>query len=78
MRSRYLLPVMFLVVAALLAGCSSAKAPTWTYAPNGDGGEQVASATAAPAAGDPPPRQRPRPVARSRSLLSTSASSPPS
>ena len=51
MRSRYLLPVMFLVVAALLAGCSSAKAPTWTYAPNGEGGEQVASATDAPAAG---------------------------
>ena len=47
MRSRVLLPVTFLIGAALIAGCSAAKAPTWTYAPSTDG--DVASASQAPA-----------------------------
>ena len=51
MRTRSLLPVSCLVLAALLAGCGTAKAPTWTYAPGVD--DQVASATDAPAAAAP-------------------------
>ena len=47
MRTRSLLPVTLLIGAALVAGCSAQNAPTWTYAPNVDGGyglrEPVAS-----------------------------------
>ena len=53
MRSRFLLTLMFLVVGALLAGCSTAKAPTWTYAPSVDQADHVASATEAPAPAAP-------------------------
>jgi len=53
MRTRFLLPVTALVFAALLAGCGTAKAPTWTYAPSVEDGDQVASATDAPAPAAP-------------------------
>ena len=59
MRSRYLLPVMFLVVAALIAGCSTAKAPTWTYAPSADGDAAAASEPPAHASHEPAPPAAP-------------------
>ena len=44
MRTRTLLPLTFVVGAALLAGCaSSSKLPAWTYAPSTAGPEQGAS-----------------------------------
>ena len=54
-----LLPVTFLVFAALLAGCSTAKAPTWTYAPSVDGDAASASQPPAHAGHDAAPPAAP-------------------
>ena len=60
MRTRVLLlPVTALVFAALLAGCSAATAPTWTYAPSVDADAASASQAPAHAMHDPAPPAAP-------------------
>ena len=47
MRTRRLLPLVLLVTATLAAGCTQAKAPTWTFPP---ANAALAAASAAPSA----------------------------